>query len=244
MSTQENVIEKINYSEIIANNLEDIYKKREGLFVFSKLNVDLKPLSVKQRKDIFVRILLPAINVVQKEILNNREIVKILKKKSKLTKEEKLYTINLFNQYKTPYGKWTELESKMIIYPASLILTQGALESAWGTSRFFKEANNPFGIWYTTPGKKIVAKTSRGNSTSYLKVYGNLKDAVKDITLIISRLSEYNNLRKLYWENKKPYEIAAGLLKYSEEGHLYIEKIRNTLEHNNFEKYDKIVPYN
>ncbi len=31
--------------------------------------------------------------------------------------------------------------------PPSLVIAQAAAESGWGTSRFFVEGNNPFGIW-------------------------------------------------------------------------------------------------
>ena len=61
-----------------------------------------------------------------------------MKEKPELTEEEKQYSENIFSRYKVKYGNWQELESKMIIYPTSLILTQGALESAWGDIKVFQ----------------------------------------------------------------------------------------------------------
>ncbi|WP_235236407.1 glucosaminidase domain-containing protein [Fusobacterium perfoetens] len=234
-------ITKVKYDKIVVNSLDDIYKERDGLFVFSDINIDLRNLSPVKRKDVFIKLLLPSIEVVQQEVLNNREIVKKLKIKKELTENEKQYAEKLFKKYKTEYGKWEELESKMIVYPASLILTQGAIESAWGTSRFFREGNNAFGVWSTNPNEpRIAAKGSRGDFTPHLKKYDTLKDTVEDITLIISRSSAYSNARKMIWEGKSPYEIAGGLLKYSEEGHEYVKKVRSTLKYNNFQKYDEI----
>lgn len=73
-------ITKVKYDKIVVNSLDDIYKERDGLFVFSDINIDLRNLSPVKRKDVFIKLLLPSIEVVQQEVLNNREIVKKLKK--------------------------------------------------------------------------------------------------------------------------------------------------------------------
>ena len=241
-SAQQRIITEVKYDKIVVNSVEDIYQKRDGLFVFSDINIDLRKIPSEKRKDVFVKLLLPSIEVVQQEVLNNREIVKKLKLKKELTENEKIYAEKLFKKYRTEYGKWNELESKMIVYPASLILTQGAIESAWGTSRFFREANNAFGVWSTNPNEpRIAAKGSRGDFTPHLKKYDTLKDTVEDITLIISRSSAYTGIRKMIWEGKSPYEIAGGLTKYSEEGKEYVRKVRSTLKYNNFHEYDSMI---
>lgn len=241
-SAQQRIITEVKYDKIVVNSVEDIYQKRDGLFVFSDINIDLRKIPSEKRKDVFVKLLLPSIEVVQQEVLNNREIVKKLKLKKELTENEKIYAEKLFKKYRTEYGKWNELESKMIVYPASLILTQGAIESAWGTSRFFREANNAFGVWSTNPNEpRIAAKGSRGDFTPHLKKYDTLKDTVEDITLIISRSSAYTGIRKMIWEGKSPYEIAGGLTKYSEEGKEYVRKVRSTLKYNNFHEYDNMI---
>lgn len=241
-SAQQRIITEVKYDKIVVNSVEDIYQKRDGLFVFSDINIDLRKIPSEKRKDVFVKLLLPSIEVVQQEVLNNREIVKKLKVKKELTENEKIYAEKLFKKYRTEYGKWNELESKMIVYPASLILTQGAIESAWGTSRFFREANNAFGVWSTNPNEpRIAAKGSRGDFTPHLKKYDTLKDTVEDITLIISRSSAYTGTRKMIWEGKSPYEIAGGLTKYSEEGKEYVRKVRSTLKYNNFHEYDNMI---
>ena len=240
-SAQQRIITEVKYDKIVVNSVEDIYQKRDGLFVFSDINIDLRKIPSEKRKDVFVKLLLPSIEVVQQEVLNNREIVKKLKVKKELTESEKIYAEKLFKKYKTEYGNWNELESKMIVYPASLILTQGAIESAWGTSRFFREANNAFGVWSTNPNEPRIAKGSRGDFTPHLKKYDTLKDTVEDITLIISRSSAYTGARKMIWEGKSPYEIAGGLTKYSEEGKEYVKKVRSTLKYNNFHEYDNII---
>lgn len=244
-SYSEEILTEVKYNKIQVNSIEDVYKEREGLFVFSHLNIDLSKVSAVKRKEVFVKLFLPSIEVVKAETLNNREIVKKLKVKENLSEKEKEYAEKLFKKYKVEYGQWDILQSKMIIYPTSLILTQGAIESAWGTSRFFREGNNAFGIWSTNPKEpRIAAKGSRGDFRPHLKKYDTLKDTVEDITMIISRADAYKKVRKMIWENKSAYEIAGGLVNYSEERQEYVKKVRNTMRYNKFEEYDKIIPYN
>ena len=51
-----------------------------------------------------------------------------------------------------------ELMVRLDTVPMSLALTQAAMESAWGTSRFAREGNNLFGQWCYQPGCGIVPK--------------------------------------------------------------------------------------
>ena len=243
LDEEEELIRKISYKKIKVNSLDDIFetpKKEEELFVFSNVNVDLRKLPAEKRKEAFVNLLLPAINVVHEEIKTNKDIIGKLAVKSELTEEEKAFAEGIFKKYKVTYGNWQELESKMVIYPASLILTQGAIESAWGTSRFFREANNIFGMWSTNPNEpRIAAKGVRANGfVPHLRKYDTIKESVEDIVLTISRADAYKGVRKLLNEDKPAKDVAYGLVKYSEEGEAYVRKVRKTLEINEFYRYD------
>lgn len=233
---------KVEYKKVEVNSLEDIkkWKDSDELFVFTKVNIDLSKLSPVQKKNVFVDILLPSIKVVNAEIENNREIVKTLSQKPSLTEEEKDYAETLFKKYKVEYGDWEKLSSRLIIYPPSLILTQGAIESGWGTSRFFKEGNNLFGMWSTNPNEpRIPAKGVRDNGfVPHLKKYDSVKGSVSDFVLNLSRNNAYRNLRKLLHEKQPPEVVATGLINYSEEKERYVKKVINTMKYNNFTEYD------
>ncbi len=234
---------RIEYKKVIVNSLEDInkWKNSDELYAFTKINIDLGKIAPVKRKNTFINILLPAIKVVNKEVENNREIVKNLSQNSTLTEEEKTYMENLFEKYRVEYGDWEELNSRLIIYPSSLILTQGAIESGWGTSRFFREGNNLFGMWSTNSNEpRIKAKGTRDNGfVAHLKKYDSVKDSVADFILNLSRNKSYSKLRKLVNENQPPHIIATGLVNYSEEREVYVKKVINTMQHNQFTKYDK-----
>lgn len=237
-----NIIKKITYEVIEVNNLTDLTKvsKNDGLFVFSIKNLDLRKLSVQKRKEAFIQLLLPTIKVVHEEIKNDHNIINQLKTKTSLTEKEKNYSTQLFKKYRVSFGNWDELKSKMILYPTSLILSQGAIESAWGTSRFFREANNIFGIWSVDPKEpRIAANTTRANGfVPYLRKYDTLKGSVAHLVLTISRHNAYQKVRELSQQKKSATELASGLIKYSEEGKKYVRKVRVTMKANDFIKYD------
>lgn len=250
---QTNIVEKVEIKEVkneeklVSNEIDNIEipkekvtQKEEKNSEYIQKEVDLRKLSSIERKKAFVDMLLPAINAVHKEIIENKTIVENLAIKDHLTPEEKKFCEELFKTYKVEYGNWKELQGKMVIYPASLILTQGALESGWGTSRFFREGNNIFGMWSTNPNEpRIAANGARENGfVPHLRKYDTIEDSVKDIVMTISISDAYKTVRKLLNEDKSPSEVAYGLIKYSEEGTKYVEKVQKTLEYNEFEKYD------
>lgn len=245
ISYAESSIPKVEYKKVEVNSLEDIkkWKDSDELYVFTKINIDLSKLSPLKKKDTFVDILLPSIKVVNAEIENNRNIVKTLSQKTTLSEEEKKYAENLFKKYRVEYGDWEKLYSRLIIYPTSLILTQGAIESGWGTSRFFKEGNNLFGMWSTNPNEpRIPAKGVRENGfVPHLKKYDSVKGSVSDFVLNFSRNKAYTNLRKLLRENQPPQIVAEGLINYSEEKERYVKKVINTMNYNDFGKYDSFM---
>ncbi len=240
----EDSIPKIEYKKVVVNSMEDIkkWKGSQELYAFTQINIDLRELSATKRKNAFIDILLPAINVVNSEIRNTKENVKKLSNKTLLTDEEKAYLENIFKKYRVEYGDWDTLNSRLIIYPTSLILTQGAIESGWGTSRFFREGNNLFGMWSSNPNEpRIPAKGVRANGfVPHLKKYESVKDSVADFVLNLSRNKAYTKLRKLINEKQPPAVIAQGLINYSEEKEVYVKKVINTMNYNNFTEYDKV----
>ncbi|MGY0394863.1 MULTISPECIES: glucosaminidase domain-containing protein [unclassified Fusobacterium] len=241
----EEILKEINYEKVTVNSLDDIEKWRtyEGLYAFTTVNIDLRKLSPSQKKNTFIDILLPSINVVNAEIQNDSDIIKKLSKKADLNDAEKIYAQNIFKKYRVEYGNWKELSSRLIIYPTSLILTQGAIESGWGTSRFFRQANNIFGMWSTDPNEpRLPAKGIRDNGfVPHLKKYFSIKDSVDDFVLNLSRNSAYKNLRKLVNENQLPQIIATGLINYSEEREKYVKKVITTMNYNDLTEYDKKI---
>lgn len=219
---------EIKYKTIEVKTLKDLENKPNENHVYSLDGLDLKKLSIRSRKEVFISMLLPSIEIVNKEIDRDISIINILSKKNSHTPEEKKELDRIFNSYKVSVYNWSELKKRMIKYPTSLILSQAAIESGWGTSKVFKEKNNLFGM-------NAYKHTNR----TY-KEYDSIKDSVKDFVLTLSRVNTYKSLRSKIHAGEPPEKIAHGLIGYSELKDAYIKKVQTMLRHNNFQKYDNI----
>lgn len=126
-------------------------------------------------------------------------------------------------------------------HPISITLSQAAIESAWGSSRFFKEANNIFGVWsFNKNEPRLEANIKRDNKTIYLKKFKSVEEAIKQYYKMLSSKKIYFEFKRLNYENYDSIEIAKKLTKYSEEGEEYTKKIIAVMKYNKFKKYDKI----
>lgn len=128
-------------------------------------------------------------------------------------------------------------------HPKSIALAQAAMESAWGESRFFKEANNIFGVWsFNKKEPRIAAGSQRGDKTIWLKKYDTLKDAIKDYYFLLSRSGAFRDFRVLNYkkEHQNPYLLVKKLHRYSEKKELYGKELSSMISYNKFVKYDEV----
>ena len=103
--------------------------------------------SSKDRKEIFIKIILPLILEENKQIISNRnKLFRILGKVNN-TKSEKKWLNKKLKEYNIKNTDLSELKIRMDIIPVSLAIAQAAKETGWGTSRFAKEGNALFGQW-------------------------------------------------------------------------------------------------
>lgn len=125
--------------------------------------------------------------------------------------------------------------------PASLVLAQGANESAWGRSRFAAEGNNYFGVWCFKPGCGIVPSGRPEDAKYEVTKYHSIQDSVNAYFLNINSHPAYKHLRQIRAElraNNAPVTgsaLAAGLTSYSSRGDAYIEELRAMIRYNNLE---------
>ena len=104
----------------------------------------------KDRKEIFIKIILPLILEENKKIISNRnKLFRILGKVNN-TNSEKKWLNKKLKEYNIKNIDLSELKIRMDIIPVSLAIAQAAKETGWGTSRFAKEGNALFGQWTRT----------------------------------------------------------------------------------------------
>ena len=158
-------------------------------------------------------------------------------KDANLTESDKEYLDNLYKLYRIKDRDIDKLILAVKPHPISVILAQAALESGWGTSRFFREGSNIFGIWsFDENEERIKAKGSNG---VYLKKYDSYVESVDDYMLILGRSPKYEEFRKARMETDDPNELIQYLKVYSELRDEYVRRLRIVIKANKFTKFDK-----
>lgn len=132
---------------------------------------------------------------------------------------------------------WFEtLLTRVNVLPESLVLSQAAEESAWGTSRFAHEANNYFGQWCFTEGCGIVPTNRNQGATHEVASFDSPQESIQAYFSNVNSHNAYDSLRmtreKLADSGEDLYSMAAakelsnGLLKYSERGQAYVDDLQ------------------
>lgn len=194
-----------------------------------------KKMSVAQKKARFRAVVLPAIERVYSELDREYKEVKLLIEKNDIN-STKIQT--LMKRYRAT--STNDLLQRIKPHAKSVALAQAAIESAWATSRFSKEANNLFGIWsYNKYEKRIPAKKKRGTQTIYIKKYTNIYDSVRDYYKILATGRVYKKFRLEKMRSNNPYLLTKYLDKYSEIGIEYTKRLNSMIRHNKFYKIDE-----
>ena len=201
---------------------------------YTAINVP-KKMTVAVKKERFYYLLAPAIDKVYNELLAQfNEVKKDLKSGSNAAKIEKLKTT-----YKVKSDKALLLALKP--HPQSIALAQAAMESAWGTSRFFVKANNVFGMWSVNKNEpRIAAGEKRGGTkTIWLKKFDSIEDSVREYYKMMGRGRAYKDFRDVRYATNDVNKIVKELDNYSEIGEKYTKELSSMIRYNKLTKYDK-----
>lgn len=208
---------------IVPNNYED--------------SISLDSLSIAQRKKEFLNMMLPAVLAVKTKLDYNRRRVLLLEEKKTLSPLDKRFLDKLEMEYKTK--DLNVLATRLSTFPVSIVLAQAALESGWGTSRFFQKANNPFGMWsFSDSHARMQALSVRNGKKIYLRKFKNLQDAVKAYYALLATGRTFQNFRNLKMKTDQPLKLIQALNTYSERGSAYVNDLASVIIFNNLQKYD------
>ena len=124
-------------------------------------------------------------------------------------------------------------------HPKSIAIAQAAMESSWGTSRFFKEARNIFGVWsFSKNEPRLAAGEKRGNTTIWVKKYDSVEASIRDYYRTLARGAAFKEFRQLKMETENPYLLVKKLDRYSEKGIEYGRELAEIIRFNKFYAYD------
>ncbi|QOP40310.1 glucosaminidase domain-containing protein [Sulfurimonas marina] len=208
-----------------------------ALFLTVSLFADdnLKKMSVKEKKKRFYSLVIPVVDKVYEQRYKLYEDVS-----EELNSSKKSVQIEELKQY---YKVETDQELLMSLkpQPKSMAIAQAAMESAWGTSRFFNLGNNLFGMWsISSKENRIAANVKRDNNTTvWVKKYDSLEESVRGYYITLSKGKQYKKLRELNYNTDDVYEVIQGLDRYSERKEAYVDEIGSIIRYNKLTKYDR-----
>lgn len=203
------------------------------------LNLDSLPVDVKKKK--FIDMMLPSILYAKYNMEQIRarveEIAGRMAMGMALTEEEDIFLTDQMTAYKA--SGIEELKEKLVTHPVSIVLAQAALESGWGTSRFFLEGNNVFGIWsYNPQENRIRANAGRQGRPVYLRKYDHISGSIQDYFNTIARSKAYRHFRAKRNQTDNVFEMIPFLNRYSEMGPQYVAMLKHMIKRNDLTRYD------
>lgn len=228
-----NMIDTINGNASTKEKLEEVLiKDVKTIELANDTNKVEKKLIISKKKQDFLNLLLAPINKVYNEF-------DTLYKDIRENPNDKRIK-SLIKEYKVKTYK--ELLLALKPHPQSIALAQAAMESAWATSRFFKEANNIFGVWsFNKNEARIAASSLRGKQTIWLKKYESVEASVRDYYKTLSKGKAFKAFRALNYEkeHQNPYLLTKKLNKYSEKGEEYGKELNAMILYNKFTRFDE-----
>ena len=244
-----------------ANEMLEIFKKYNfsvdrflkdesaNLIIFSSLPDDFMEIQpVNERKKLFINTLLPIIYAENLKILEDRK--KILDWWSESQGENfsrdfwPAWLFELSEKYDAADSNLGNLLIKVDVIPISMALSQAAIESGWGTSRYLREGNAVYGQ-YTFEKNKGIEPAKRDSSQKFfIRKFENLSESTKSYFKNINTHLAYAGLREERKKLRMNGEVLSGLkladflTSYSERKQEYVKDVKKIIESNNFMKFD------
>lgn len=207
-----------------------------------------KVRDARQRKEIFIKTVLPLVLRVNDEVLSSRRrmlsLIQREQTQNTLSASERGFLDHLAAQYEVADGDRDELRRRVDVIPASLALAQGAEESGWGTSRFARMGNAVFGQRIFRRGGGLVPQQRTAGENFEVKSFDNLYTSVRAYVLNLNTHFAYEKFRKeraALRGGGQPldgYALIETLISYSERGHKYIDTIRVIMRANDLQDFD------
>ena len=201
--------------------------------------------NVKERKKLFIEIVLPLIIEENIKIrLDRKKLFSILNKNNNSTMEKK-WLDNKFKQYGVKDNNLSHLKIRMDEIPVSLAIAQAAKESGWGTSRFALDGNALFGQW-TYNGEGIKPAGTDSNTKHKVMKFKVLQASVRAYFGNLNTHSSYSEFRKfraIARDNNKKLNsliLADYLDAYAATGAKYTKILKQIIKQNYLTEFDNV----
>lgn len=225
----------------LGNNVPRLYLKT--------LPADIADVvSVKTRKRVFIKAILPVVLRVNEDILAAREKLQglrdILDSGMSLSDDQRKWLYEMADRYETDPYDWDAFMARVDIIPPSLAIAQAAEESGWGTSRFAREGNALFGQYTFAAANGMLPEERASGQNHLIRAYSSLVDGVRSYMHNLNyhrAYGEFRSSRKWLRDRAQPIDgdkLAGELLRYSERGAKYVKTLRTIMRANNLAPLD------
>ena len=201
----------------------------------------LAHLSVDERKERFIQIVLPLILRANDEIRSQRQMIeRAFQRGDKLTLKKFGQQYRVMNAT-SDKALYDALAVKVMPVPVSLALAQAAVESGWGQSRFTEAGNALFGQWVWNDSKGIKAKKASDQRAS-VRSFPDLLASVRAYMLNLNSFYAYEIFREnrhLYLQKKASFDsVVLGLSAYAQTGEDYVNTLKTVIDQNAFDRFN------
>jgi len=220
------------------NRLIDMSQPPEE-FGLTAANLDMSDLKdTNDKKKRFFDFMRPIIIEENMKLLDLRSRLEEAKKSN----SNKVWVKEVAEAYTVRWeiGKedWEKLFERVDAVALEVALSQSALESAWGQSRFAQQGNNFFGQWCYEKGCGIIPENRDDGSKHEVAVFDSVNESVRSYLKTINTGRVYARLRIIRRKDReagRPVDAraqAGGLIKYSQQREKYVRSIRNMIKVN------------
>ncbi len=232
-------------------NLKNVRKSK----LVKPVNLELLPNEMKmientkERKKLFIQIVLPLILEENNQIkLDRKKLFAILNRSNNSNSEKKWLNMK-FKQYGVKNKDLLTLKIRMDEVPTSLAIAQAAKETGWGTSRFALEGNALFGQW-TFSGNGLKPLSADSDKSHKVMKFNILQASVRAYFRNLNTHSSYRDFRKFRASARDNSEkldsliLADYLDKYAATGLEYTKILKKIIKQNKLKDFDdsKLLP--
>lgn len=220
------------------------------LLLFTQTCLAVSP----QSKQNFINELVPKIEKANAIIQSQRNsllgLYQYWQQKGTLPKLSIQWIQQLATRYKLKNFKvnqkvsWQNLLKRVDIVPTSMVVAQAANESAWGTSRFAKQALNYFGQWCYRQGCGLVPRQRAAGAKFEVKKFPSIFASIQAYLRNLNTHYSYKDFRQMRYQLRvakkslDPLLLITGLEAYSQRRKAYVKTIASIINSYQLQRFD------
>lgn len=203
---------------------------------------------VEQRKQAFIRTVLPLILKANEEVRDERrQLIAIEEQISsgrEISEVTQLWLYNLAEKYRTSPNDFVTLLRRVDTVSPTVALAQSIEESGWGRSRFARHGNALYGQRVWSKGAGFVPEERAEGEKFEVRAFDSLLDSVRSYVVNLNRHYAYEEYRatrsrmraqetSLHWG-----ALSATLINYSERREAYVETLAGLINSNRLDQFE------